>query len=125
MENKKTKSEFCRSFEWKIDIKWLDLTGMSPIDPGRHARIEMSDRYNDETYDSFVVSIINKATGLIDKKRFLFNDYLEADSDSDADATREPEFSANKWSGWGWHKYVPKSTRPICAAIENYIATFR
>lgn len=123
MERKKTKSEFCRdSFKWgPIDIKWLDLTGMSPIDESRQAKIEMSILYSATIYESFRVSIINKVTGCIDKKLFLFNDYLESETDA------KPHFTVEGWSGgWGWHKDVaPKSTRPICAAIENYIDTFR
>ncbi|GAH42251.1 unnamed protein product [marine sediment metagenome] len=124
---KQTKEDFCRnSFKWGgIDIKWFDLTGMSPIDHERHAKIEMRHLHTQGHYVRFEVSIINKMSGCIDKKTFLFSDYLGPEDNETGIWT----FAAVNYGGMYWwetgENAAPKSTRRICVAIENYIATFR
>jgi len=112
------KEKFCRSFEWGIDILWLDLVGLTPIDENRRARIELCINNSHDHYRGFRVTILNKFEGIVDQKRFWFYDYFEKPKNM-----RSHEVVA--YCGWKWHCERPSSTRPICEAIERYIKVFK
>ena len=126
----KDKEKFCRSFEWKIDIGWFDLTGYVPIGQTRRAKIELTDSSSNH-YGSFTVTIINRIEGMVDKKRFSFDDYLDRsmearkDQRSDYPLGRNACFHAWKSEDLEWYIAVPKTTRAICEAIEKYIGVFK
>jgi len=121
------KEAFCRSFDWDIDIKWMDLSGYVRIDDDRRARIQLATHGTMGEYRAFIVSIISKRKGKIEAKSFLFDDYLSDRSDnrSDYPLGKNPCFMVIDHIGWRWYIAVPKTTRPLCQEIEKYIEIFR
>lgn len=118
------KENFCRSFDWEIDIGWFDLTGYSPIDKNRRAKIELDSVRISGQYQAFRVTILDKNDGPVDKKTFLFTDYLGSEK-THTSPVRGEEYKVVSHCGWVWHIVTPKSTRPICEAIEKYIGVFK
>jgi len=129
--SKSAKEEFCRSFEWKIDIKWMDCTGLVRLDENRIAKIVPARTRTAEHYDGFTVYIIHKQKGNVDGKRFAFDDYLNTDMSGRKDGRDEHPLGKNtcfeviSYVGWKWYIAVPKTTRPLCEEIEKYIEIFR
>lgn len=127
-----SKEEFCRSFEWNIDIKWFDLVGYTPIDESRRAKIELSDRGYHGHFDKFIVSILDKNEGVVDTKVFRFNDYLDnnkrEDNRKDYPIRGNDTFHAwrdrGDWYKMEWYIAIPQTTRPLCEEIEKYIKIF-
>lgn len=126
------KENFCRSFEWHIDIKWMDLTGFVRIDEYRRAKVMLArTTLSADNYDAFKVSIINKHDGVVDVKVFRFDDYLDtsldgrSDNRTDYPLGRNDCFHVTSYIGWRWYIAVPKTTRPLCKEIENYIEIFQ
>lgn len=128
--SEETKSGFCRSFDWKIDIRWFDLTGVTRIDDGRIARIQLETRGTHAQYEGFLVKVLNKREGVIDQKYFLFDDYLNPALKARTDGRDDYPLRGNlcfKVHGpcWDWYIARPKSTRSLCDAIENWLEMFR
>lgn len=125
-----TKEEFCRSFEWHIDIKWFDLVGYTPVDANRRAKIVLSDRGYADHLDKLIVSILDKNEGEIDAKTFAFDDYLSRENRIDGRGDY-PLGNNTCFCAWAnrdrfeWYIAVPKTTRPLCEEIEKYIDIFR
>lgn len=117
------KEEFCRSFPWAIVIEWFDLTGYNRIDDNRRARIELVIVSCTDHYQALRVTILDKNDGPIDKKTFLFKDYLG--SAKFMTSPRGVEYQIIGRLGWEWHLVTPESMLPICEAIEKYIGVFR
>jgi len=117
------KEKFCRTFKWEIDIAWFDLTGYTPVDGDRRAKITLS-IFSDsgiptsEHYRGFKVEIVNKNEGVIDSKFFNWSDYLVG-------GLGEDKFDVISYVAWDWHLATPKDARPISAAIEKYIEIFK
>ncbi len=121
-----TKSDFCRSFEWKrtTKIKWLDSSGMIELPGDRLARIELSGPSGH--YSQFIVSIISKTAGLIDSKTFMFFDYLDITKRKDARADWKPNgFYVVGHCGMVWYIAEPTTTKPLTIAIEHYVDMYR
>jgi hypothetical protein len=113
------KAKFCRSFKWKIEIKWFDRVGVHQLPDGRLARIEIVTRGTVGDYRAFKVSILSKQEGVIDQHVFAFDDYFAETTDN-----RIERFEVVEHCGWKWYIEKPRTTRPLTAAIEEYIATF-
>lgn len=144
-----TKTEFCKSLEWKIEVKWLDKTGFHKLHDGRVARIELESQGTSGEYPGFLVTILNVKEGKVDSKYFQFDDYIDTSSKGrtdgraydDSTSPSRPAAHAypsggkgrcftvivhNGWNytGWSWYIANPRTTRPFCEAIEEYIELF-
>ncbi len=120
---KGTKAGFCGSLEWKLKLQWLDLTGFHTFKDGRVARIELETRRSGDTYEGFLVTILNPKEGVVDRKFFAFADYLSERSDNRTDMP-DQKFVVISYVAWDWHVAVPTTTRPLCEAVEAYIKLF-
>ena len=129
--NRGTKAGFCESLEWGIPIEWFDLTGMHRLDEDRRVKVQLRTRGHADHYPGFMVTVLNKREGEIDRKFFKFDDYLDRDARTDA---RRNDYPGNRTclcfhvaSSCGWEFYIakPASTRPFCEAVEAYVGMFR
>ena len=125
------KKKLVESFEWTIPIEWFDLTGYHRIeDPahlesGRRAKIQLVTSGTQDHYTRFLVQIVDINSGVIDSNYFRVNDYLV-----EHDCGRYEQKNLNGleiigYCGWHWHCRGPKTTKPICEAIEGWIDQFR
>lgn len=127
------KEKFCRSFdwskitEWSKEIEWFDLTGYVKIDSDRLAKISLDDNGHKDHYSRFVVEIIDINKGRIDSKSFKFSDYLPANERSDKRTSdyNGPFEGFDGSRGLEWYIAVPKTTKPLCNTIANWINLFR
>jgi hypothetical protein len=130
--NRGTKDEFCKSLDWEIPIKWFDRTGLHKLDADRTAKIELATRGTQDHYPGFMVVILNKREGEVDRKFFKFDDYLDRDlsarTDGREDYPHSPRnrcYEVTSYCGWEFYIAKPKSTRAFCAAVEAYVESFR
>jgi len=122
-----TKAEFCQALSWRMaGIKWLDLTGMKKLARNRVAKIQLTTEGAGRYY-GLVVSIINRDTGVVDRKEFQFIDYLDFSkrSDNRTDYTNQLGFYAmSEGATLRWYIAVPQDTRTLCEAVETYLKFF-
>lgn len=129
---------FCESFEWApkfaAELKWYDGTGVySGLDGGRLAKIELAQRFA-----GFAVTIVHKLNGAIDSHDFRFKDYLPLEDAKDVRNEGKgapghpmpPDLSFHPWEDLvrgdvHWYCIAPRTTRPFCEAIENYVAALK
>jgi hypothetical protein len=130
------KTECCQSFEWNSnshsdEIRWFDSTGYYQFrDDIRIARIELAKNGTAGQYEGFMVTILNKTTGIIDQKMFLFDDYLSRSPSERKDS--RPDYPSHEGMicfkifdcDWKWYIAEPVSTRPFCSAIFDYLEAF-
>ena len=130
--DKGTKDGFCRSLEWEIPIRWFDLTGIHDLDEDRRAKVELTIRGTRDQYLGFLVTILNKREGEVDRKFFHFDDYLDRSMSARTDGREDYphnrdcrcyEVAAN--CGWKFYIAEPRTTRPFCEAVEAYVESFR
>lgn len=125
-ETANTKAGFCQSFPWTLALQWFDLTGMYKyVDGERVARIELDTCGTRDHYEGFRVIIINKREGEIDSKFFHFNDYLDGAERADNRPECASDFVVIGHTGWAWYIAVPKDTKSLVRAIEQYIGVFQ
>lgn len=135
--NKGTKTDFCKSLDWKIKIEWLDKTGFYKLRDGRVVRVEPDTQGTLGEYPGFLVTILGVKEGKVDSKYFRFDDYLDPSSKGRRDGRAKDDSTSNPYpggkgtcfhvsahTGWGWYIAEPKTTRPFCEAIETYIEYF-
>lgn len=129
------KAEFCSTaFDWPYEVLWLDTRGQIAIDDDRRAVLELSTWGYGDHYQGFLVSIVSKTHGQIDKKMLLFDDYLPRDERSDSRQVAvqsypvspgNPCFQVISHTGWGWYIAVPRTTQPFVDAVSAYIEAWR
>ena len=119
-KTKTTKMGFCQSLEWDIDIRWSGLVGLHAIDIVRLAKIELVTRGYADHYRGFLVTVLNKHEGVVDKTYFPFTDHLDECGPAD-----HKGFEVISYVAWRWYRSVPETTRPFCAAIESHLDFFR
>lgn len=125
-----TKTDFCKSLEWRREITWTGLTGLTKLDDERLAKIELATRSRGGEYPGFLVTILNKTEGKVDSTYFRFDDHLDGTLESRTDGRKDYPMGKNKTyhvassCGWDWYIATPKSTRLFCEAIEGYIGAF-
>jgi len=123
-EPKPTKTDFCRSFDWSINIHWSGLVGMHQFVGDRVVKIQLVTRATHEHYEGFRVTILNKNEGPIDTTVFWFSDHLERDLEKSSDDHRH-RFEVISYVGWKWaYGAAPKSLRPFCEAVEYHLNFF-
>ncbi len=123
MSRQKDPAVFCRSLEWQREIKWFDRVGYIQLDVDRRIKIELTSGTS-EQFSRFTVSLISKTKGPLDAKTFRFQDYLDAEKRKDDRPDHTGEFYVYPNSGWEWYIAIPASTRPLCAAIEEWITLY-
>lgn len=101
---------------------------------GRIARISLSE-YGGRglptsgTYISLKAEIVNIKEGPIDSALFVFDDHLDRSRRMDKRPdhpgfTRSRTFMVIDHCGWDWYIAVPKETKPLIKAVEDYIGLF-
>ncbi len=115
-------TEICSAFKWKVPIQWFDRTGYVKLPMMRVAVIELSDAGYKAQFDKFVVTIRSKIHGLIDAHTFTFCDYLVKATDKNTGLYIWPDTRRERLD---WYIDQPKDTRPICAAIEQFIKVYQ
>jgi len=134
---KGSKTAFCKSLEWQIKIEWLDKTGFYKLKDGRVVRIEPETHGTSGEYPGFLVTILNPKEGKVDSKFFLFDDYLDPTSKGRKDGRANDDSTSSPYpvgkntcyhviahTGWKWYIAEPKTTRPFCEAVEQYVEIF-
>jgi hypothetical protein len=131
MKKTMAKSDFCKSFDWSIEINWFGLSGLHSLGNNRNAKIELATRGTSGHYPGFLVTIINNHDGKIDQQFFEFDDYLNTSTSGRIDERNNYPLNGGRCfevvshTGWGWYIAKPKSTRPYCRAVETYLGMFR
>lgn len=124
-------------FSFGIPLVWFDRTAHFAVDADRVATITLYERSG--AFPGFEVVLIGKRTGEIARHAFRFNDYLPAGERKDERqaGSKHPwpaegcSVSFHGWTDGGlkreveWYIAAPKSTRPICKAIETWIESFK
>ncbi len=103
----------------KHDVRWFDVVGMIPIDGERRARLELVTHGTSDHYEGIEVRIVSKANGIVDRKLFLFMDYV-----SERKGRDDAEISVIGYVGWKWYCDTKPVLAPLIEAIDNYIATW-
>lgn len=131
MKTKVTKTEFCSGFAWPHlpSLTWFDKTGFARLGDGLIARVELYEGSGvSGHYTGMLVRILNRKEGEVDRKFFLFDDYLplggRKDTRADYLGSDGHTFKVLSHIGWSWYIAVPTSTRPLCEAIAKYIEVF-
>jgi len=103
----------------KHDVRWFDVVGMVPLDGERRARLELSTYGTHDHYEGIEVRIVSKATGPVDRKLFLFKDYV-----SERAGRTDADIEVIGYVGWKWYCDTKPVLAPLIEAIDNYIATW-
>jgi len=131
VRNNGDKAAFCRSLDWGIGIRWFDRTGIHQLGDGRLARIELETRGTSDHYPGFLVTVLSKQEGQVDRKYFQFDDYLSAKLEDREDGRGDYPLRGNRCyevighCGFDWYIARPLGTRPFCEAVEAYLEAFR
>jgi hypothetical protein len=110
-------------FKWTLPVKWVGIDGFVTLDAERRAKITLSDANYHDHYDKLDVVIINKHQGIVDSKRFKFNDYMSAVPRPDL-TSDDTLWCYDRDGGASWYIAVPDSTEPLVTAVEEYIRMF-
>lgn len=130
-EDKPTKTEFCRSLWWKIDIHWSGLVGLHRLGDKRVVKLVLDTHGYVKHYPGIRVTVLNKEEGPVDVTYFEFDEHLDTSMDGRADDREDFPLHGNvtfeviEHCGWQWYIAVPETTRPFCAAIEAHLDFFR
>lgn len=126
---------FCRRIleQSTHGITWLGMDGYVQLDDDRRAHVVLATdnpyaRYPTAgDYTSIVVSIVSKTRGLIQRKVFVFDDYLHERKDDRTDypIAGNTTFQVVDHCGWDWYIAVPTSTTPLVQAIDTFLDMFR
>lgn len=123
-----TKTEFCKSLTWGLNFRWFDFTGLYefPGNDPKIAKVELVSQGTVGHYTGFRLTIINKNNGgQVDIKSFLFDDHLDIKTNrSDSREDYQYGFYVANNNGWNWYIAQPKDTRPLTAAIEEYMGFY-
>ena len=114
------KEHIMKSFDWEIPIAWYGLTGYYQMGDGRVAKIIAAPSGIAGEYEQFLVKIVDVHGGTIDSCAFKFVDYLEL---SEKRHSHE-KLAISSYIDYRWIVH-PKTTTPICEAIEQWIEMFR
>lgn len=124
------RADFASSFDWspEFQITWHGFVGLHALDSDRVVKIELLE--SSQSVGSVRVTVLNKKTGPVDATVFSFTDHLSADMKDRTDDRSDFERTPSAWCGhgrhgWEWYIAVPKTTRPLCAAIEEHVRFFR
>jgi len=121
-----TRRDFCaKTFRLSAarEIQWFDTTGLVQLPKRRVAKLEVSESGHHDHYDTLVVTITSKDSGVIDRKSFKFNDYLKSRSDTRNDV----ETNFYVWAGghgggkFEWYIATPKIMEELMLHVEAYL----
>ena len=130
-EGKPTKTEFCRSLGWEIDIHWSGLVGLHRLGDKRVAKLMLATDGYVGHYPGIRVTVLNKEEGPVDKTYFKFDDHLDRGMDGRADNRADFPLGGNvtyeviERQGWHFYIAIPSEPRPFCEAIEAHLGFFR
>jgi hypothetical protein len=121
---------FNKNFFGTRDISWFSKKGVHKINETRNATIEVVTRSTSGQYEGYLVRIVDKDGGEIDKLYFSFNEYLKGRGD------RRPDYNAGfkiithiceKTGEADWYIAKPIYSERVKMAqtIFNYIDTWR
>lgn len=102
----------------------FDLTAITALDKDRRAKITLHDPDLVDHYRCFVVEIVSKTHGQIDRKTFKFDDYIPPQR-IDSRPDHKGPFEIIGGLGWQWYIAIPRNTRPLAKAIHQYIEQWR
>lgn len=132
MKNKGSATEFLRAFGFQGQYNGKSVT--RKLSGGRIARISVSE-YGGRglptsgTFISLKVEIVNIKEGPIDSALFVFDDHLDRSRRTDNRGDFPGRSDSRTYMvldhcGWGWYIAVPKDTKPLVKAVEDYIGLF-
>jgi|SRR5271165_874061 len=107
----------------KHDVRWFDVVGMVPLDDKRRARLELVTQGTSDHYEGIEVRIVSKTDGPVDRKVFLFRDYVSERLGREKHSL-EAEIAVYGYVGWKWYCDTKPVLAPLIEAIDNYIATW-
>lgn len=112
-----------------VHVRWHGNVGY--VDLGYNAlivaRIELSDRGYQGTFDKFDVQVIHRVNGKLDAITFSFGDYLTKEDRADDRVKDQPDQAFYAWSGSSnkssidWYIARPKSVAAVTQAVNEYL----
>lgn len=136
-EQKLKAVDFMKELAFEIPITWRDASGTHRMDDDRHVNLSIITRGHTSHYTGVNVRVMHKKSGEIDRKFFLFDNFLDRHARSDNRELQDngrPDYPLNNTCccfqvistcGWFWYIAVPKTTRPFCEAVEGWIEEWR
>lgn len=124
------RANFASSLAWSPEFKlhWNGFVGLHALDEDRVVKVELVE--GSHTVCRLRVTVLNKRTGPVDVTVFAFSDHLSFAMTDREDSREDWKGSMHAWNGhgahgWEWYIAVPKTTRPLCAAVEEHVRFFR
>lgn len=120
-------------FEFEIPITWKNNRGVCNLNGTTRGIITLLNSGTNGQYEQFSVRIKNIISGkTIAFKYFPFYKYLPISTENRIDDQLNIEVTQfliwqneNNEIDVRWHIAIPKSTRPICAAIEEFLEEWK
>jgi len=113
--------KFCEgAFKWRRPFKWFGKTGVVALDGDRRVRLDLITRGTQGHFEGFLLTILDKNTGVITSKRMWFKDYMQVPAHG-CDSSTTPRVIDH--CGWDWYSpAVP--TKPFTDAVEGFVQMF-
>lgn len=108
------------------DLKFFGKKAIYTIDAMNVAEISIGTCGTSGHYPQLVVKIQHKENGEIARNGFIFEEYLERKdgNKNTTDVQNMYLWGYNPKEGFDWYIVYPKTTKPICNAIFEYISCY-
>lgn len=116
------RQKFCEKWFGSLGT-WYDITCIKQLPEDRIVKIELA-HYTVCHHDAFDVSIVNKLSGLIDRKKFAFGDYLKSRQDKRPDY-KGPMYVWENGSSFDWYIAVPAEIEELTSWVQSYVDEWR
>lgn len=122
---------FCEEHFKLTGLRWYDRVGLKPLARDRVARVELSTRTGEDTatigsYVCLDVRVVHRINGEIDRKTFVFADYLHDRSDDRRDHPDIRPYVSENRDVFDWYIAVPSigARQHLMDAVGDYITTW-
>lgn len=120
------KQNAVQKFPWSLSFRFYDLTAVYQLSAAVLAKVELQDPKTAGAYTGFLVSVVNKTTGVVDKKFFEFDDYMREVAKNTNPAAAKGFFLWREASRLEWYIKHPDEAAYLAyvKTIEDYILEF-
>ena len=116
-------SKFNKDFFKSVkNITWYDQQGVMELDKDRLVFFEIDDVGTRDNYNGYRVKILNKSSGLIEQRFFLFKHHLEFNHRSDRDLFYHIWYNNGKFE---WYISTPKNTKKMVDIMMDWVNKFK
>ena len=104
----------------KKKIDWFDIDGVLKLDDTRVVKFKLDTHGVRDQYEGYLIQIINKHDGIVDRKFFSFKEYLEFSHRPDSKHYHVWKYGGNL----DWYISRPIKTKPMVDRIFDWVGQF-